>query len=144
MTENWAPTAPGVLELPSGRTVRGWGLRLTPHPGPDPTFGLFLLNHQPPEVPWEHRWVRWPDFWVPSDPADAMDAIHAAWERASAERVQIACAGGRGRTGTVLACLAVLDGLSPRSAVAHVRSHYHPRAVETPWQRRFITRFART
>ncbi|NED52284.1 protein phosphatase, partial [Micromonospora aurantiaca] len=31
--------------------------------------------------------------------------------------------------------LAVLDGLPPARAVAWVRSHYHRRAVETPWQR---------
>ena len=26
-------------------------------------------------------------------------------------------------------------------AVTFVREHYHPRAVETPWQRRFVRRF---
>jgi len=38
--------------------------------------------------------------------------------------------------------LAVLDGVPPREAVAEVREHYDPRAVETPWQRRYVTRFA--
>ena len=57
------------------------------------------------------------------------------------ERVEIACAGGRGRTGTALACLAVLDGLPGREAIAYVRSHYEQRAVETRWQRRFVTSF---
>ena len=46
--------------------------------------------------------------------------------------------GGVGRTGTALAALAVLDGLDPGRAVAWVRAHYHPRAVETPWQRRWL------
>ena len=27
------------------------------------------------------------------------------------------------------------------TAVAHVREHYHPWAVETPWQRRYVARF---
>ena len=58
-----------------------------------------------------------------------------------AERVEIACPGGRGRTGTALACLAVLEGLPGREAIAYVRRHYEPRAVETPWQRRFVTNF---
>ncbi|WP_425336872.1 protein phosphatase [Streptomyces sviceus] len=61
--------------------------------------------------------------------------------RSAAERVEIACGGGRGRTGTALACLAVLDGVPPREAVAYVREHYHRRAVETPWQRRYVQRF---
>jgi hypothetical protein len=37
--------------------------------------------------------------------------------------------------GTVLAAIAVLDGLPPSEAVGWVRQRYHPRAVETPWQR---------
>lgn len=61
--------------------------------------------------------------------------------RAADERVEVACSGGRGRTGTALACLAVLDGVPPRDAVAYVREHYDPRAVETPWQHRYIARF---
>jgi hypothetical protein len=42
-----------------------------------------------------------------------------------------------------LACLAVLDGVPAAKAVGFVRAHYHPRAVETPWQRRFVRRFRR-
>jgi hypothetical protein len=53
----------------------------------------------------------------------------------------VACSGGRGRTGTALACLAILDGLPRQEAVAFVREHYHPRAVETFRQRRYIARF---
>jgi len=36
--------------------------------------------------------------------------------------------------------LAVLSGVPSADAVAWVRDHYHPRAVETPWQRRWVTR----
>jgi hypothetical protein len=32
----------------------------------------------------------------------------------------------------------VLDGLSPAEAFAWVRENYHPRAIETPWQRRWL------
>jgi protein-tyrosine phosphatase len=68
-------------------------------------------------------------------------ALREAWARAETERVEVACAGGQGRTGTALACLAVLDGVPGRLAVAYVRDHYSPRAVETPGQRRFVYRF---
>jgi protein-tyrosine phosphatase len=49
--------------------------------------------------------------------------------------------GGLGRTGTALACIAVLDGVPAGEAVGYVRRHYSPRAVETPQQRRFVARF---
>ncbi|MGW1933386.1 hypothetical protein, partial [Streptomyces sp. NPDC001919] len=103
MTDLWEPTAAGVLRLPSGRLVRGRGLRRPLPPGPRPAFALYLLGHRPPDVAWESRWLRWPDFRLPSDRAATVEALREAWERAEGERVEIACAGGRGRTGTALA-----------------------------------------
>jgi protein-tyrosine phosphatase len=94
-------------------------------------------------VRWETRWLRWPDFWLPSDREATREALFEAWEVAAAGRVEVACGGGRGRTGTALACLAVIDGLPANQAVAYVRQHYDPRAVETPWQKRFVARFNR-
>jgi len=49
--------------------------------------------------------------------------------------------GGRGRTGTALACVAVLDGVPADQAVDYVRRHYHPDAVETEEQRQFVAEF---
>jgi hypothetical protein len=141
VTGAWDPTSPGVLRLPSGRLVRGRGLRRPLPPGPTPTFAVYLLARPPPAVAWESRWLRWPDFWLPGDRARAREVLHEAWERAMTQRVEIACGAGRGRTGTALACLAVLDGVPADRAVAFVRQHYDPRAVETPWQRRYVTRF---
>ncbi|MFI8456153.1 protein phosphatase [Kitasatospora sp. NPDC085464] len=138
----WAPGTPGLLRLPSGRLLRGRGLSLPLPPGPRPTFGLYLLGRPPKGIAWEHRWVRWPDFRLPGDRADAADAFREAWERAATERVELACAGGRGRTGTALACIAVLDGVPAAEAVAYVREHYSRHAVETPWQRKFVERLA--
>lgn len=134
--------APGVLRLPSGRLVRGRGLRRPTPDGPVPDFGLYLLGKPPVEMPWEARWVRWPDFRLPSDHDDARDALREAWRRAQDERVEVACGGGRGRTGTALACIAVLDGVPVGEAVAFVRQQYDTRAVETLWQRRHVARFA--
>ena len=76
---------------------------------------------------------------MPLDRRDAIDALRDAYARArSGERVEVACRGGVGRTGTALAALAVLDGLSRDEAVRWVRERYHPRAVGTPWQRRWL------
>jgi protein-tyrosine phosphatase len=141
MGEGWDPAAPGVLTLPSGRRVRGCGLGVPVPPGPLPELGLYLLGRAPEPVPWESSWVRWPDFRLPADPAQLRGALLHVWERAAAERVELACHGGTGRTGTALACLAVLDGVRPVDAVAFVREHYRRRAVETPAQRRFVARF---
>ena len=70
-----------------------------------------------------------------------LPALTEAWERAATERVELACAGGHGRTGTALACLAILNGVSGTEAVAFVREHYDPHAVETPGQRRYVARW---
>ncbi|MET7650859.1 MULTISPECIES: protein phosphatase [unclassified Streptomyces] len=138
----WREGQPGVLALPSGRLVRGRGLRRPLDPAaPTPAYGVYLLGARPPRPPWESRWLRWPDFRLPSDRAQAHAALTEAWRRAADERVEIACAGGRGRTGTALACLAVLDGVPPEEAVRFVRRHYDRRAVETPWQRGYVRGF---
>ncbi|MBO0870022.1 MAG: protein phosphatase [Micromonosporaceae bacterium] len=142
MITAWDANGAGVVQLPSGRLVRGRGLRHPPPEGPPPTYGIYLLNKPPPAVPWPSRWLRWPDFWLPTNPAEAHLLLNAAWEMCATQRVEIACGGGRGRTGTALACLAVIDGVFAYEAVDFIREHYDRRAVETPWQKRYIRRFA--
>ena len=135
MDVSWAGE-PGVVRLPGGALVRG--RRLTDPVSPA-DFALVLAPGPAPS--WPHRRLRWPDFWIPLDRVDARDALGEVRRRAQAgERVEVTCRGGVGRTGTALAALAVLDGLSPREAVAWARREYHPRAVETPWQRWWLRR----
>ncbi|MFF3543034.1 protein-tyrosine phosphatase family protein [Streptomyces platensis] len=142
MTATWNAADAGVLRLPSGRLIRGRGLSRPLPEGLAPDFAVYLLGKQPPEVPWEFQWLRWPDFRLPSSRPEARAVLRAAWARADTERVEVACAGGRGRTGTALACLAVLDGVPAGEAVDFVRRNYDRRAVETPWQKRYVRRFA--
>lgn len=137
----WEPDAPGVMRLPSGLLVRGRGLRRPLPAGPEPEFGLYLQGTRPDPVGWEGRWIRWRDFWLPADRGEFGSALREVRERAESERVEIACSGGFGRTGTALACLAVLDGVPHEEAVAYVRANYSHRAVELPWQRRLVARF---
>ena len=141
MSQTWNPSAPGILRLPSGRLVRGRALSRPLPDGPVPAFGVYLLGRRPPAVSWEWRWLRWPDFRLPADEVDVLPTLTEAWQRTTAERVEIACAGGHGRTGTALACLAILDGVPSTEAVAFVREHYDPHAVETPGQRRYVARW---
>jgi protein-tyrosine phosphatase len=132
----------GVIELPDGTRLRGRGIRAGAPGSPPPQWSLFLLASAPRDVAWPYRWLRWRDFWVPSDRADARASFMEAHLRAaSGERVEIACFGGRGRTGTALACIAQLGGVSAREAVEWTREAYDWRAVETPWQRRYVRRF---
>lgn len=134
----WPEGTPGVLQLPSGRLVRGRALSTPAEPSPD--LGVYLTSRRV-EVGWLNLWVPWGDFGLPSDPDVLAGALAEALLRAGSIRVEFACGGGLGRTGTALACLAVLDGVPARDAVAFVRDGYDPRAVETPWQRRFVRKF---
>ena len=141
MNELWEQNGQGDVRLPSGRLIRGRSYRREPAAGPEPTLTVFLCGAPPKPVAWDSRWLRWPDFWLPRDRTEAAAILREAWERAALERVEVACGGGRGRTGTALACVAVLDGVPATEAVDYIRQRYDPRAVETPWQRRYIRQF---
>ncbi|WP_434444394.1 hypothetical protein [Lentzea sp. E54] len=70
----------------------------------------------------------------------AADALREAWSRArraGGARLRR----GHGRTGTSLACLAVLDGCRPPRRSRTSGRTTDRQAVETPWQRRYVARF---
>jgi hypothetical protein len=139
----------GAIRLPDGSRVRGRGLRRPSPGGVAPDHGLYLGSRRlrqrhDHELTWPHHWIDWPDFLVPRDRDHAVGHIRAMHDLAGAgHRVEVACGGGIGRTGTVIACLAILAGVAPTEAVTWTRANYHHRAVETPWQRRWVTRFPR-
>lgn len=102
---------------------------------PDPAADFLLALADGPMPPCRVRRVAWPDFWIPTHRPDALDALGEALRRArTGQVVEVACHGGRGRTGTALAALAVLDGMPANCAVRWIRDNYDPKAVETPWQ----------
>ena len=116
----WSAREAGVLELPSGRTVRGRSSRrATEGAAADLTLRLaaFRLNGTCGPT----TWIVWPDFGLPINRRAAALALLDAWERSDGERVDVACRGGRGRTGTALACIAVIDGMETAAAIALVR-----------------------
>lgn len=130
----------GVVVLPSGRRVRGRALRRSEPPEVSPHYGVYFVSHEPTCTPWAHTWVHCRDFRCPADAQHTISALRLALDRAGDERVEVGCGGGVGRTGLGLAILTILDGVEPAAAVDWVRSRYHPRAVETPWQRRWVRR----
>jgi hypothetical protein len=138
----WA-LGPGVVELPDGARLRGRSLRKGAPRAPSPEWALYLRGRRPAVVPWPSCWLRWPDFWLPLSFEEARSAFEEAHRRAgSGQCVEVACGGGIGRTGTALACIAQLGGVRAEDATAWVRTHYNSGAVETPWQQRYVRRFA--
>ena len=106
----------------------------------DRDFGLYMDPAWAPS--WNAELIDWPDFGLPVDAETAVDQIMAAFTRAkNGERVEIGCIGGLGRTGTVLACMAILAGVPADHAVQWVRSNYNPRAVETLEQAEWVLWF---
>jgi protein-tyrosine phosphatase len=131
----------GAVRLPDGTVVHGAALADRDAGADWRSFGLYLDPRW--RADWPHRFVDWPDLGLPADDADADEAIRDTLRRAQAgEDVEVGCAGGLGRTGTVLACMAVLTGIPAAQAVAWVRDHYAPAAVETPAQAAWVLAFA--
>ncbi len=104
-----------------------------------PAFGLYLDARWDPPWPYEH--LAWPDFGVP-DADELTPALRRLFVRARrGELVEIGCIGGHGRTGSALACLAVLTGTATDAPVDWVRAAYCPDAVETDAQRAFVEHY---
>ena len=142
---------PGAIVLPDGVPVRGRGLCEPVAPGDLPELGLYLGRpgtwrsgwHPDPPPQWPVLWIDWPDFRTPRDGEQAAASILQAHRAAAGGAlVEVACGGGVGRTGTVIACLALLTGHPAEDAVDWTRRHYRRRAVETPGQRRWVHWFA--
>jgi hypothetical protein len=131
-----------VVSLPDGTRVTAVSFdAIAPYArerDEQPDYGLYLDPRWQP--PWAHDHLDWPDFGVPGDPALVRTMLRSVLDRArTGERVEVGCLGGHGRTGTALACLAVLTGYPACDAVAWVRASYCQEAVETAGQEAFIT-----
>lgn len=88
--------------------------------------------------------IDWPDFKIPTSIEISLEQIADAYYWAAAEendKVQIGCIGGHGRTGTILACLALFasDGkMTPKEAIDFVREAYCDKAIEKPIQEWYV------
>jgi hypothetical protein len=127
--------------FPDGTRIRASSIADRREQDPTRSFGLYL------DMRWQPRWpsemIEWPDYGLPTDRDRAADQITAAFERARrGDSVEVGCVGGLGRTGTVLACMAVLAGVPAASAVGWVRREYNPAAVETAAQEHWVRWFA--
>ena len=106
-----------------------------------PDFGLYLDENWAP--PWPYEFFDWPDFGVPDDLDALRRVLTDLLDRArKGDRVEVGCFGGHGRTGTALACLAVLTGTPANDALAWVRTNYCYKAVETDVQEQLAATFS--
>jgi hypothetical protein len=127
----------GEVSFPDGVVVRGAAVTDRETNADWRDYGLYLDARWAPT--WPATVLDWPDFGLPTSDADAIRAIEEAFDRARAGRnVEVGCAGGRGRTGTVLAGMAVLAGVAAPDAVTWVRDRYDPRAVEGSAQEAWV------
>jgi len=126
--------------LPDGTCIMASPLAARKEEHPERDFGLYMDAAWAPT--WDADLIDWPDFGLPADEATAAGQIVSAFERAkNGERLEIGCIGGLGRTGTVLACMAILAGIPSEDAVEWVRSAYDSHAVETPEQEQWVLWF---
>lgn len=130
------PETTTEVTLPGGLVVRAGGVDDQDNED-QPEWGVYADDCW---VGWPGVILDWPDFGLPTDEDAAFAAIKQAFGRLrQGQDVLIGCRGGTGRTGTMLACLAILAGVPPEAAVAWVRKRYRPRAVETSEQERWIS-----
>ena len=128
------------VHFPDGTRVRASALAERAANATWREHGLYLDARWAPS--WPATVLDWPDLGTPSSDREAAAAITDAFERARrGERVEVGCLAGRGRTGTVLACMAVLAGIPADGAVGWVRARL-PGAVETSAQEAWVRRFA--
>lgn len=131
------------IHFPDETTVYGTSLSRANERETTPDFALYL------DGGWRAEGMAimlpWRDYGLPSvSNGMAYYAIREAfsWAKAGAF-VEVGCIGAHGRTGTVLACMALLadPALTATEAVAFVRTAYCQHAIETREQEWFVACF---
>lgn len=130
-----------TLKFPDGTKVWASSMFTRDVDALAPDFGLYLASS------WDAAClaytVAWPDMSIPKYPKAAVAAIVDCFEKArSGLTVEVGCIGGHGRTGTALACMAVLGGVPPADAVEWVRTNYCQETVESERQEWWVLWFA--
>ena len=128
------------LRLPDGTRIVASGQfdRMIDEIVPD--FGLYAYDGWQPT--WPAAFIDWVDFGLPVDTPTAHRLIVEAFDRArDGELVEVGCAAGNGRTGCMIACMAVLTGVPATEAVEWTRSHYCLHAIDTSEQERWVEAF---
>ena len=129
-------------QLPDGTRIVASGCfdRTTDDEVPD--YGLYAYECWRPT--WPAAFIDWVDFGLPVDTPLASGLIVEAFDRVrSGQMMEVGCAAGNGRTGCIIACMAILAGTAPNDAVEWTRSHYCLHAIDTSEQERWVEAFTR-
>lgn len=106
-----------------------------------PDFGLYLdTSWRPACLAYQ---IEWPDYGIPQYWETAAMAIIDVFKKSRDHDmwVEVGCIGGHGRTGTALACMGVLSGMSPAESISYVRDNYCRHAIETDRQKWWVSWF---
>lgn len=129
------------LRFPDGTVLRTAALADRASNADWRQYGLYLDARWAPT--WPATVLDWPDLGTPVDDLEAARAIRMAFERARAGiHVEVGCASALGRTGTVVAAMAVLAGVAPDRAITWTRTHHSPRAIESSRQEAWVLEHA--
>jgi protein-tyrosine phosphatase len=133
---------PGTLiTLPCGARVRAAASYHRREDDRERGFGIYMDPHWAPS--WPAEVVDWENMGLPRDFERAAAQIRRAYAEARAGKlVEVGCQAGLGRTGVVIACMAILGGLEAERAVGWVRENYVQRAVESRSQEWWVLWFA--
>jgi hypothetical protein len=128
------------LTLTDGTKIIGSGCFERTPADEVPDFGLYAYEGWRPK--WPAAFIEWVDFGLPVDSREASRLIVEAFDRArSGELVEVGCHAGNGRTGSIIACMAILAGTAPTDAVAWTREHYCWHSIDTSEQERWVEAF---
>ena len=130
-----------ALEFPSGVKIYPASSYDTKARASVPDHALYLETSRLPVS--AATYIPWKDYGLPT-----INHHHAAqiicetyYLAASGLTVEIGCIGAHGRTGTALACMAILSGVPVDEAVEWVREHHCKSAVEGEMQRWWVQWF---
>lgn len=98
-----------------------------------PDYGFYLDSVWKPDT--IAIYTHWQDFGLPTLPIpEFVRLLKFVESLAKDHTMEVGCIGGHGRTGTALASLAVIAGLTPNEAIENVRTLYCEKAIETDRQ----------
>lgn len=106
-----------------------------------PDYALYLETHRTPVS--AAIYIPWKDYGLPEiDFRHAADIICDTFALAhDGMTVEVGCIGAHGRTGTVLACMAILAGVALDDAVEWTKTNHCEKAVESERQEWFVAWF---
>ena len=126
--------------LPDGRRIVASGTFDRTAEDEVPDFGLYAYEGWRPT--WPAAFIDWVDFGLPVDTLLAYRLIVETFDRVrGGQSVEVGCHAGNGRTGCIIACMAILAGTPAVEAVEWTRSHYCLHAIDTSEQERWVEAF---